>query len=1513
MIPSIEPDGQYLSELLERIKPGKKGDKEHPHKYILLLTVIKAMDNDVGHPNRYYFQELEAEYNKLFDIYCPDLPDYSNVMDIPYYHLQTSGFWNLKFVEDTDSEFKQYVGKRLTRKRLLETVDYAYLSDDFFAMMQNKRFRELLKSKIVHKLSLGSFVYEDIADNSKTVEESASLFSHERNAITALNKAIESYQHGSLLGNVLIYDRQSNNYYEYDCILVARSGIYVIELKHWSGRIEIVEYNWLINAAVYRRDPHQLNNFKAKLLKGIYEQQFRTYPNVWAESVVILTNPDAEVIGADSPNKANSEQRGKSTFASVDDFVDYLKKRELQPNARALADHQIDQIAKYFQSLNDPSNQVKRYEVPGFETVQFLFQSAERMELISRSRGGRLRGLKRFRVFRPPVGIEPIEKERFYKKAYNTLDSVQQIGDHPNILKVWVNTDEDGNIVEASDWSEIGTLHDLLGRKLQPITGERALAICSGITCALDAAHQSEVIHRSLKPKNILMVNDTPKLMNFDLAYQLEENRVTVISDASKIKDDGYVAPEVLLGEDIDEATDFFSLGVIAAEMLGGKRPFNTVRQFMAMGRVPDEFWEILIGREVPNQTIEVLKKMIVADRALRLHDIETIRKAFNPNKIDTDPVIEANRILSAGTIGNIYEIVDLIGQGMETQVYKACYRVPNQGLAYVALKLFDIDVPRDRYDREVYITSSIDSAYVVRCNNQYGYWPDGRFYMATNFIEGNALGTMLGEANSVVFKSVAHCLFEAVRSFHYHRNSEGDLEPWLHSDIKPQNIIVTRDAKAVLIDCGIAGPPRVDVFQGTVGYYPPDNVSDESMFFNQSGDLYALGITLWEWLFGTKPYDFPVIGQIPVIPEDNPFPFLSDWLTKAVANEAEQRFIDIDEMETSFTSAWQTTENMSKVVQEEFEPTNLNIAQEKTEITDIEVNTDGEFEYNPFVAYLNSLSNTSALNENATAESQIGNPYFKSIMVENPLSTYIAEQLTSYSQNVILTGNAGDGKTTLAAEVYKKITGNNIRRLEPIEDLTEQNIKIIKDFSELGEAERIEILSAAVDQTDTKYLLISNTGTLLNSYKSFRGNDPDSVAEILKALTSISPEPIGDGKLLIVNLGKMNTIDAAVSVLDRILDDHNWEAAERCPYAETCPLLANVRLLQGDRQQLCERVGLVYRRLYEYGNRLTMRQMTGHLAYAITGGYDCQMIKNMTPIQHKEHRLKILFSNRFFGDDGSVLADEALQLMPVRVLQAAKLGTELDPALERELWSSGGLSEAEGIPYYEELRKKGVSSDTSSAEAINARTQLRRLIYFFGPLQRQMYQNYLSIFLRSPMLANFIDNTDGNRPLDPRTASLFLARILQVLQEFFIGFKLPEQRSVLQNELYVTLSAKIQVSRTQMVLARIPANQFMIDFKPKYTVGGQQYRDLVLRLRDSDEELILELPFLDYVTRRYQGEVAEEISVFYAQRLEKFKVSLLNRYSCPEEEVQMIRMGDNHWFNHIALAVQGTKLEVRT
>ena len=95
---------------------------------------------------------------------------------------------------------------------------------------------------------------------------------------------------------------------------------------------------------------------------------------------------------------------------------------------------------------------------------------------------------------------------------------------------------------------------------------------------------------------------------------------------------------------------------------------------------------------------------------------------------------------------------------------------------------------------------------------------------------------------------------------------------------------------------------------------------------------------------------------------------------------------------------------------------------------------------YNPFVSYLNSLSNASAGNENATAEAQLTNEHFNKIAVDNPLTDFVYDKIMRERCNVILTGNAGDGKTTIAADIFERLSGER-RPLNPQEFLAEQGI----------------------------------------------------------------------------------------------------------------------------------------------------------------------------------------------------------------------------------------------------------------------------------------------------------------------------------------------------------------------------------------------------------------------------------------------------------------------------------------
>jgi len=237
-----------------------------------------------------------------------------------------------------------------------------------------------------------------------------------------------------------------------------------------------------------------------------------------------------------------------------------------------LSNQQVEAVHVYYSSLNQPKKPLQ-YTVDGYETVEYIKQTPEYIELIGRSAYGQAKGLNRFRIFRIPHNTSNDEKERFIKIANNTVTAVGQIGDHPNINKVFVYKNAEGDIVEQSDWSETGTLKDYMQEKKESLHIDEARSICSAVAAVLFEAHRVNVIHRAVKPENILMKNGIPKLMNFDLSYQLEENHITVIEDTSKLKDDGYTAPELLLGKDIDEGTDIFSLGIIFYELLTGCKP----------------------------------------------------------------------------------------------------------------------------------------------------------------------------------------------------------------------------------------------------------------------------------------------------------------------------------------------------------------------------------------------------------------------------------------------------------------------------------------------------------------------------------------------------------------------------------------------------------------------------------------------------------------------------------------------------------------------------------------------------------------------------------------------------------------------------------------------------------------------------------------------------------------------------------------------------------------------------
>jgi serine/threonine protein kinase len=1321
-----------------------------------------------------------------------------------------------------------------------------------------------------------------------------SFFAHEQNAIDEIKRHFSSKQSYRVLSNLLIHDPQSNYYYEYDLVIVAPTNIYVVELKHWSGRIEIDSYSWRVNERNYRRDPHTSNIYKCKVLRGLYQHSFPTYPGVWVESVVVLTHPDATVEGADSPRDAADSNKRNPSFASISDFVSYVGRKGGKDQNKILREYQVDAIAAHLSRLTQTENKAPA-EILGYEVVESLSATPGRIELLGRDAQGHIKGLKRFRIFRVPTAFTEKERELFLRRTYNAINSVSKIGDHPNILPVNVVKDEAIGIVEVSDWSDTGTLRDYLHNEKPD--KETALSICQGLLSALCRAHEVDVIHRAVKPENVLLVNDRPRLMNFDLAYIMEDNRLTVIEDPNSLIDDGYTAPEILLGEDIDESTDYFGLAIIAYELFTGERPFRTVSEYVAKGgRLSKESRKKLVTADLPDKLVEAISDMLIGHREDRMNDLGAILAAFECRVSKVEEVGSVDEILAPGSTHDVYEIEELVAEGAEAHVYKG----KTIDSRPVALKIYKRDVPRERSLQELKVTSSINSSYVIR-SEYFGHWRNERYFLVMDYVAGESMRSLIEEGKTPSlddFRSVSLCLMEAVAAFHNFKDENGNDSTLLHCDIKPDNVIITNDNKPILVDCTLAGEPRVETFQGTRGYVPPDSILGSDIQLSESSDLYALGVTLWEWLFGQKPYHRASVGDEPELPigfRDLPED-MREWLLKAVATEARNRFSDINEMRTEFT-----------VGKKEIE---ARIGQPMP-VAIVEPHPDSVTQ-DLYVEYLNTLANNSAGNENATAEHQVLNSYFQKIHVSNPITDTIYGKLINEHRNVILTGNAGDGKTTIAIDIFKALTGEQ-RFLRPIERIPERGIAIIKDMSELSRSEQVEVLSEASRSEDLAFLIVTNTGTFLDSFKRvFNGTEVES--DLLNALRAEKPQWLFDKRFYLVNLGRVDSIKTACRILRRMIAESNWIKCLDCKNPDNCPLYINVQLLLEREDIFFERLELLYRRLFEYGTRLTMRHMTGHLAYALTGGLGCYGIRRRSAINREENLSKELFFNRFFGDDGSNELVHAKQLFAIRKIREIGLGTVLDSRFERRTWlqkSTKVDQEQSGI--HQRVR----SLITTSNSALNRR-QMRRYAFFFEPFgDEEEKERFIATFLRSEFLVKYDRYCGLYKELPLRDESYLRRQIIHVLQEFFTGLRFPEG-SYKENSIYITLNRESSSTSTQMILADFRVDDFRLVVKPVYQVGDSRNGVLSLKyLRgNGNVELELDLPFLDYVTRRYKGEVAEELSAFYADRLERFKVQLLTLYeneetSYNDTHLKLLVVGNGRRIELKQLLIDDGKLEV--
>ncbi len=166
---------------------------------------------------------------------------------------------------------------------------------------------------------------------------------------------------------------------------------------------------------------------------------------------------------------------------------------------------------------------------------------------------------------------EGTEQNEFLKRFQREAKALAQL-DHPYILKVLDYGEQDGVPYLVMPFVQGGTLKEKMGR---PMPYGEASALLAPIAQALDYAHRRKIIHRDVKPANILISeSNTPLLSDFGIAKILESGESTQLTGTGVgIGTPDYMAPEQWMGK-ADACTDIYSLGVVFFQMITGRLPF---------------------------------------------------------------------------------------------------------------------------------------------------------------------------------------------------------------------------------------------------------------------------------------------------------------------------------------------------------------------------------------------------------------------------------------------------------------------------------------------------------------------------------------------------------------------------------------------------------------------------------------------------------------------------------------------------------------------------------------------------------------------------------------------------------------------------------------------------------------------------------------------------------------------------------------------------------------------------
>lgn len=542
----------------------------------------------------------------------------------------------------------------------------------------------------------------------------------------------------------------------------------------------------------------------------------------------------------------------------------------------------------------------------------------------------------------------------------------------------------------------------------------------------------------------------------------------------------------------------------------------------------------------------------------------------------------------------------------------------------------------------------------------------------------------------------------------------------------------------------------------------------------------------------------------------------------------------------------------------------------------------------NPFIYFLNKYCPTSGAHENIFEEYVLESKF--TLDIETKTEKFLREEfLKENPRHVILTGNAGDGKTRIGKKIFSHLFPK--RKDELIkEDQFKGNLNgngkeifYIKDLSVFSEKETQEILidlyNSIINEENKIFFIAANEGKLhhnLNQLGKEYSELKNWILNEIRSIPGIYTNSIKNDKfkknIVVINLNHVTNSVYLKDIIKQINKKENWEACENCSLKGKCIIYWNYNQLQKD--NIINRLEEIYKIIENQDIHLTFRDLLNHITYTYTGGLYCKDIneKERSYINNKMYYLN------FLGDsiEQEEIFEKIFAFKYVKQLQIGKISTliidklileesnQIKELLENEI--GFGIDEFNTLK--EKLRKEILKDYTELNKWL---TKLRKKLFFeYNNDNKDIVYNLLP-FQHYKVFIELNKNFE-------KVAKKIKSQIIQALNNNFSDTYLLIKGSKHKELLYLT----IKIDNFSLKTIPILLKRFLeedVNFYP--VIPNFEYLDhnrVHFIIDIENEKLDISLNLFDYLSRVSNGGLSNILSEENDLLIKDFKDRLISK-----------------------------------